>query len=87
LGASKVTLQTEDFQQLDAETENKRTGFEKVNEASEQVYDQLSKKKPSPYDTKVKCAPLESLSNCWIGHSSDFNDDSPLGKWDTLVFL
>ncbi|SAM07262.1 hypothetical protein [Absidia glauca] len=79
LGASKVTLQTEDFQQLDAETENKRTGFEKVNEASEQVYDQLSKKKPSPYDTKVKCAPLESLSNCWIGHSSDFNDDSPLG--------
>ncbi|CAO3599156.1 unnamed protein product [Absidia cylindrospora] len=79
LGAAKATLQTDDFQQLEIETENKRTGFEKVHEASEQVHSQLSKKKPSPEDAKTKCTPLEALASCWINHGSAFADDAALG--------
>ncbi|KAI8337504.1 hypothetical protein BC941DRAFT_470393 [Chlamydoabsidia padenii] len=79
LGSARMTLQTENFQQLETDTENKRAGFEKVHEATEQVYGQLSKKKPSPEDAKTKCTPLENLSSCWINHGADYNDESALG--------
>ncbi|ORZ17948.1 hypothetical protein BCR42DRAFT_478578 [Absidia repens] len=79
LGAAKATLQTGGFQQLEEDTEKKRTGFEKVHEATEQVYGQLSKKKPSVDDAKTKCLPWESLASCWISHGSTFPDDNPLG--------
>jgi hypothetical protein len=62
------------------DTENKRVGFEKVHEASEQVYGQLSKKKPSPEDQKVKCTPWEALASCWMNHGTTFSDDAALGK-------
>ncbi|KAI8083055.1 uncharacterized protein BX664DRAFT_339715 [Halteromyces radiatus] len=79
LGAVKATSQTDDFQQLEAETENKRTGFEKVYEATDQFYTQLSKKKPSPEDQKIKCTPLESLASCWMHHGTAFSEDVALG--------
>ncbi|CAO3598159.1 unnamed protein product [Absidia cylindrospora] len=79
LGAAKATLQTGGFQQLEDDTEKKRAGFEKVHEATEQVYGQLSKKKPSIEDAKAKCLPWESLASCWISHGSTFPDDNALG--------
>ncbi|KAI8146274.1 hypothetical protein BJV82DRAFT_601149 [Fennellomyces sp. T-0311] len=79
LGAAKSTLQTEDFQRLDIDTERKRTGFEKVYGASELTHAQLSKKKPSPEDGKSKVYPYEALGVCWLNHGSTFQEDSALG--------
>ncbi|CAO3631562.1 unnamed protein product [Cunninghamella echinulata] len=83
LGQAKATLQTEDFQQLVVETENRRSEFEKVHEATEQVFHQLTKKKPSPEDNKTKCSHWEALANCWISYGKTFPDDSLLGT--TLI--
>ncbi|KAI9300405.1 hypothetical protein BJ944DRAFT_244227 [Cunninghamella echinulata] len=83
LGQAKATLQTEDFQQLVIETENRRSEFEKVHEATEQVFHQLTKKKPSPEDNKTKCSHWEALANCWISYGKTFPDDSLLGT--TLI--
>lgn len=80
LGAAKMTLQTEDFQQLEADTERKRTGFEKVYSASELVHGQLSKKKPSPEDNKTKVYPIQAWGEMWSNHGMAFSEDSPLGK-------
>ncbi|ORY97659.1 hypothetical protein BCR43DRAFT_563071 [Syncephalastrum racemosum] len=80
LGAAKATLHTEDFQRLEQDTERKRTGFEKVQQATELFYGQLSKKKPSPEDPKAKVSPASAVGTCWISHSSVFGDDSLLGS-------
>ncbi|KAL1933071.1 hypothetical protein VTP01DRAFT_8749 [Rhizomucor pusillus] len=79
LGAAKATLQTEDFQRLETDTERKRATFEKVHQALEVFHGQLSKKKPSPEDGKTKVAPLEAVGACWINHGSSFSEDSALG--------
>ncbi|KAI9488031.1 hypothetical protein BDB00DRAFT_850388 [Zychaea mexicana] len=79
LGAAKSTLQTEDFQRLEADTERKRTGFERVYSASELTYSQLSKKKLSPEDGKTKVYPCDALGSCLMNHGGAFTEDSPLG--------
>ncbi|ORX49130.1 BAR-domain-containing protein [Hesseltinella vesiculosa] len=79
LGQAKATNQTEDFQQLEHDTDSKKTGFDKVFEAADHYHHQLSKKKPSPEDGKTKCSPLEALANCWLFYASSFNQDTPLG--------
>ncbi|KAI9266483.1 hypothetical protein BDA99DRAFT_505805 [Phascolomyces articulosus] len=79
LGAAKSTLQTEDFQRLEADTERKRTGFEKIHGASELVYGQLSKKKVSPEDGKTKVYPCDALGSCMMNHGGAFQEDSALG--------
>ncbi|CAO3632250.1 unnamed protein product [Cunninghamella blakesleeana] len=79
LGQAKATLQTEDFQQLVTETDTRRPEFSKVHEATEQVFHQLTKKKPSPEDGKTKCTHWEALANCWISYGKTFPDDNLLG--------
>ncbi|KAI9320445.1 hypothetical protein BX666DRAFT_1851746 [Dichotomocladium elegans] len=79
LGAAKMTLQTEDFQRLESDTERKRVGFEKVYAASEIAHGYLAKKKVSPEDNKTKVYPLQGLGICWASHSIAFQEDSPLG--------
>ncbi|KAF7723964.1 hypothetical protein EC973_001480 [Apophysomyces ossiformis] len=79
LGSAKATLQTEDFQRLEVETEQKRVGFEKVHEAAQLQYSHLSKKKPSPEDAKQKMYPMEIFATCWSSHGDAFPMDSALG--------
>ncbi|KAF7732125.1 hypothetical protein EC973_006380 [Apophysomyces ossiformis] len=79
LGAAKATLQTEDFKRLEAETEKRREGFEKLYEAAELTHAYLSKKKPSPGDAKTKSMPLEALGHCWVSHGCVRPTDSDLG--------
>ncbi|KAG0179099.1 hypothetical protein DFQ29_002514 [Apophysomyces sp. BC1021] len=78
LGAAKATSQTEDFKKLEAETEKRREGFEKLYEAAELTHAYLSKKKPSPGDGKTKSMPLESLGHCWVSHGCVRPTDSDL---------
>ncbi|KAG0169630.1 hypothetical protein DFQ30_003468 [Apophysomyces sp. BC1015] len=80
LGAAKATSQTEDFKKLEAETEKRREGFEKLYEAAELTHAYLSKKKPSPGDGKTKSMPLESLGHCWEEFSNNIKD----GYMETL---
>ncbi|KAI7856780.1 hypothetical protein BDC45DRAFT_502284 [Circinella umbellata] len=79
LGAAKSTLQTEDFQRLESDTERKRTGFEKVYGASELLYGQLSKKKVSPEDGKTKVYPCDAFGSTMMNHGGAFQEDSILG--------
>ncbi|KAG0170926.1 hypothetical protein DFQ28_001395 [Apophysomyces sp. BC1034] len=79
LGSAKATLQTEDFQRLEVETEQRRAGFEKVYEASQLQYGYLSKKKPSPDDPKTKVYPMEIFATSWTNHGDAFPGDSALG--------
>ncbi|KAI9032741.1 hypothetical protein CLU79DRAFT_727703 [Phycomyces nitens] len=79
LGAAKATLQTEDFQRLEIETERRRAGFDRVVEAIDVSHAQLSKKKPSPEDAKIKISPMESLGACWSHYGDSFDTDSSAG--------
>ncbi|CAO3660770.1 unnamed protein product [Umbelopsis ramanniana] len=85
LGSAKITGQTDDFHQLDQETEQRRVAFDKVYQAAALVLKQLDKKKPSPEDGKTKVSPTEALGACWVNHGSVFPDDSLLGT--SLVSL
>ncbi|KAI8639997.1 hypothetical protein BD408DRAFT_391341 [Parasitella parasitica] len=78
-GGAKVTLQTEDFQRLEQETEHRREGYEKVVEALYGVESYLLKRKPSPEDGRTKLMPLESLGSCLMHYGTVFPDDSALG--------
>ncbi|KAI8326976.1 hypothetical protein EDC96DRAFT_533221 [Choanephora cucurbitarum] len=60
-GGAKVTLQTEDFQKLEQETDHRRDGYENVVESVELVHSYLLKKKTSPEDAKIKMMPFEIL--------------------------
>ncbi|KAI7868346.1 hypothetical protein BDF14DRAFT_1697727, partial [Spinellus fusiger] len=80
LGAAKATMQTEDFQRLEVDTEKRRIGFEKIMEAADTTQLQLSKKKPSPEDAKIKVSPMESLGTCWVHYGDLFDVDVPPGK-------
>ncbi|KAL0089293.1 hypothetical protein F4703DRAFT_1770346 [Phycomyces blakesleeanus] len=79
LGAAKATLQTEEFQRLEIETERRRAGFDRVVEAIDVSHAQLSKKKPSPEDAKIKISPMESLGACWSHYGDSFDTDSSAG--------
>ncbi|KAI8047516.1 uncharacterized protein B0P05DRAFT_565785 [Gilbertella persicaria] len=78
-GGAKVTLQTEDFQQLEQETENRRDGYDNVVNSVELVQSYLLKKKTSPEDAKNKMMPFEVLGTCLYHYGTVFPDDSALG--------
>ncbi|CAO3693225.1 unnamed protein product [Rhizopus stolonifer] len=81
LGFAKVTLQTEDFQRLEVETDRKRLAFEKVHAAANIMQSQLGKRKPSPEDNfKTKRQPNDILGVCWINYGNEFTDDAALGN-------
>ncbi|CEP11464.1 hypothetical protein [Parasitella parasitica] len=84
-GGAKVTLQTEDFQRLEQETEHRREGYEKVVEALYCVESYLLKKKPSPEDGRTKAMPLESLGSCLMHYGTVFPEDSALGQTETRI--
>lgn len=85
-GGAKVTLQTEDFQRLEQETEHRREGYEKVVEAVDGIESYLLKRKPSPEDGKTKLMPFEALGSCLYHYGTVFPEDSALGK-QSLNFL
>ena len=85
MGSAKITGQTDDFHQLDQETEQRRVAFDKVYQAAALVLKQLDKKKPSPEDGKTKVSPTEALGACWVNHGSVFPDDSLLGMLQTFL--
>ncbi|GAA5811198.1 hypothetical protein MFLAVUS_004629 [Mucor flavus] len=78
-GGAKVTLQTEDFQKLEQETENRREGYERIIEAVEILQAHLLKKKTSPEDGKIKVMPFEALGSCLYHYGTIFPEDSALG--------
>lgn len=84
MGSAKITGQTDDFHQLDQETEQRRVAFDKVYQAAALVLKQLDKKKPSPEDGKTKVSPTEALGACWVNHGSVFPNDSLLGMLQTF---
>ncbi|RCH96477.1 hypothetical protein CU097_013824 [Rhizopus azygosporus] len=80
LGSAKITLQTEDFQRLEVETDRKRIAFEKVHAAANIMQTQLAKRKPSPEDNyKSKRLPGDILGVCWVNYGNEFNGDASLG--------
>ncbi|KAG2195948.1 hypothetical protein INT47_007084 [Mucor saturninus] len=78
-GSAKTTLQTEDFQRLEVETERKRIGYEKLHAAAGVMQVQLAKKKISPEDNKSKRLPNDILGVCLSNYGNEFTDDAPLG--------
>lgn len=80
-GGAKVTLQTDDFQRLEHETEHRREGYDKVMEAVDGVESYLLKRKTSPEDGKTKQMPFEALGSCLYHYGTVFPEDSALGKF------
>ncbi|KAI8333488.1 hypothetical protein EDC96DRAFT_451124, partial [Choanephora cucurbitarum] len=78
-GGAKVTLQTEDFQKLEQETDHRRDGYENVVESVELVHSYLLKKKTSPEDAKIKMMPFEILGTSLYHYGSALPDESALG--------
>ncbi|KAG1456410.1 hypothetical protein G6F56_006838 [Rhizopus delemar] len=77
-GGAKVTLQTDDFQKLEQETEHRREGYENIVSACDELHRYLLKKKTSPEDNKNKLMPYESFGTCLYHYSSVFPHDSAL---------
>ncbi|KAI8327118.1 hypothetical protein EDC96DRAFT_532760 [Choanephora cucurbitarum] len=69
-GGAKVTLQTEDFQKLEQETDHRRDGYENVVESVELT---------SPEDAKIKMMPFEILGTSLYHYGSALPDESALG--------
>ncbi|OBZ86220.1 Uncharacterized protein C19C2.10 [Choanephora cucurbitarum] len=86
-GGAKVTLQTEDFQKLEEETDHRRDGYENVVESVELVHSYLLKKKTSPEDAKVKMMPFEILGTSLYHYGSALPDESALGKSFTSYLI
>jgi hypothetical protein len=80
-GGAKVTLQTEDFQRLEQETEHRREGYDRVLEAVTLVQQFLLKRKTSPEDNRNKVMPFEALGSCLYHYGTVFPDDSALGRY------
>ncbi|KAK4511062.1 uncharacterized protein ATC70_012272 [Mucor velutinosus] len=78
-GGAKVTLQTDDFQRLEQETEHRREGYDKVLEAVDGIASYLLKRKTSPEDGKTKQMPFETLGSCLYHYGTVFPEDSALG--------
>ncbi|GAN02408.1 conserved hypothetical protein [Mucor ambiguus] len=78
-GGAKVTLQTDDFQRLEQETEHRREGYDKVLEAVTGIESYLLKRKISPEDGKTKQMPFEALGSCLYHYGTVFPEDSALG--------
>ncbi|KAI8051375.1 uncharacterized protein B0P05DRAFT_313557 [Gilbertella persicaria] len=79
LGNAKITLQTEDFQRLEVETERKRIAYEKLHAAAFLLQAQLLKRKISPEDNKSKRIPNDMLGVCMNNYGNEFTDETPLG--------
>ncbi|KAI7878808.1 hypothetical protein K492DRAFT_170594 [Lichtheimia hyalospora FSU 10163] len=77
LGAAKPTLQTEDIQQLEDQTEQWHDGFERMYQSVKLSYAQLSKRKTSVQDPRLKCRPLEAIGDSWIRHGEEIAENSP----------
>ena len=80
-GSAKSTLQTEDFQRLEVETERKRVAYEKLHASALIMHTQLLKRKISPEDNKSKRLPSDIVGVCMSNYGNEFTDDSPLGKF------
>ncbi|CAO3679447.1 unnamed protein product [Rhizopus stolonifer] len=81
LGPAKITLQTDDFQRLEVETDRKRVAYEKVHEAANIMHTQLAKRKPSPEDNfRSKRLPCDILGVCWTSYGNEFTNDAALGN-------
>ncbi|KAL9548187.1 hypothetical protein MBANPS3_005802 [Mucor bainieri] len=78
-GSAKTTLQTEDFQRLEVETERKRVAYEKLHASALIMHTQLLKRKISPEDNKSKRLPNDIVGVCMSNYGNEFTDDSPLG--------
>ena len=77
MGAAKPTLQTEDIQQLEDQTEQWHDGFERMYQSVKLSYAQLSKRKTSVQDPRLKCRPLEAIGDSWIRHGEEIAENSP----------
>ena len=80
LGNAKITLQTEDFQRLEVETERKRVAYEKLHASTVLLQSQLVKRKISPEDNKSKRLPNDMVGVCMTNYGNEFTDDAALGK-------
>ncbi|CEP07001.1 hypothetical protein [Parasitella parasitica] len=78
-GSAKTTLQTEDFQRLEVETERKRVAYEKLHASALIMHSQLLKRKISPEDNKSKRLPSDLLGVCMSNYGNEFTEDTPLG--------
>lgn len=86
MGAAKPTLQTEDIQQLEDQTEQWHDGFERMYQSVKLSYAQLSKRKTSVQDPRLKCRPLEAIGDSWIRHGEEIAENSPkLGMHSTTT--
>ncbi|KAI9282728.1 hypothetical protein BY458DRAFT_497172 [Sporodiniella umbellata] len=83
-GGAKATLQTEDFQKLEQETEHRREGYENIVAACDALYQHLLKRKPSPEDNKAKLMPFDSFGNCLNSYGNVFPQESALESMAVL---
>lgn len=72
-------MQTDDFQRLEQETENKREGYDQIVEAVDMVESHLLKRRTSPEDARNKVMPFEALGSCLYHYGTVFPEDSALG--------
>lgn len=81
-------MQTEDIQQLEDQTEQWHDGFERMYQSVKLSYAQLSKRKTSVQDPRLKCRPLEAIGDSWIRHGEEIAENSPkLGRIQSILLL
>ncbi|KAI9015309.1 hypothetical protein CLU79DRAFT_707655, partial [Phycomyces nitens] len=79
LGAAKATLQTDDFQRMQSETEKRRAGFEMLYNVAQLTHVYLSKRKVSPEDNKTKMTAMETFGQSLSNYGAAHDDLSDLG--------
>ncbi|KAI7904397.1 uncharacterized protein BX663DRAFT_504926 [Cokeromyces recurvatus] len=78
-GSAKITLQTEDFQRLEVETERKRVAYEKLYASTLILHQQLLKRKISPEDNKSKRLVGDIFGVSLNNYGNEFVEETPLG--------
>ncbi|KAL0083657.1 hypothetical protein J3Q64DRAFT_1748612 [Phycomyces blakesleeanus] len=79
LGAAKATLQTDDFQCMQMETEKRLAEFEILYNVAKSTHVYLSKRKVSPEDNKIKMSALETFGQTLFRCGSERDEYSDLG--------
>lgn len=79
IGSAEKTDTSEDFKQLEFETDQRRDSLEKLENTLDVYLKALSKRKPTA-DDKGKTMPIEALGTCMVNQAYVLGEDGPYGK-------
>lgn len=79
IGSAEKTDTSDDFKQLEVETEQRRDSLEKLESTLDIYLKALSKRKPTA-DDKGKTMPVEALGTCMVSQACLLGEEMPYGR-------